>query len=112
MLLKRMLEKKFRMEVFEAEDGLQGLETYRRTNPKMIFLDVAMPNMNGIEFLEAIRQEDPNIPVIVLTCYCEKETVDKMLRLGITDYIVKAEYITRLSERIESILESNGLLVI
>ena len=107
-LLKRLLEKKFHMIVFEADNGIKGFELFKRevANLDIIFLDIAMPFMNGIELLEKIREEDKHIPVIVMTCMCDKDSVQRMIELGVTEYILKTEFVTHLSDRIESILSS------
>jgi CheY-like chemotaxis protein len=105
MLLKRLLEKKFRLTVYEADNGLNGLEVYRTQSPELIFLDVGMPVMNGVEFLEELRKTDTKIPVVVLTCFNSKEAVHQMVTLGITDYVIKTDFILRLEERINDILE-------
>jgi two-component system response regulator YesN len=107
VLLKRLLEKKFRMEVCEAEDGMHGLEVYRTENPRMIFLDLLMPNMNGIDFLAKLREIDKQIPVVVMTGLCDKEYVQKMVELGITDYVIKSDFIFQLEARIADILYSH-----
>jgi len=107
VLLKRLLEKKFRMEVCEAEDGLHGLEIYKTENPRMIFLDLLMPNMNGVEFLTRLREIDKEIPVVVMTGMGDKEYVQKMVELGITDYVIKSEFIFQLETRIADILYSH-----
>jgi DNA-binding response OmpR family regulator len=105
-LLKRMLEKKFHLIVLEADNGLRGLEVYKRETPNLdiIFLDIAMPYLNGVELLEKIRQSDKTTPVIVMTCLSDKENVQSMIQLGITEYILKTDFVTQLSNRIETIL--------
>ena len=107
-LLKRLLEKKFHMIVFEADNGIKGFELFKRevSNLDIIFLDIAMPFMNGIELLEKIREEDKHIPVIVMTCMCDKDSVQRMIELGVTEYILKTEFVTHLSDRIETILST------
>lgn len=110
VLLRRLLEKKFRMEVFEAEDGLHGLEMYKTVNPNLIFLDILMPNMNGLEFLEELRQTDKHTAVVVMTGMADKEFVHKMVMLGIKDYVIKSEFILQLEDRIADILYANSSL--
>ncbi len=107
VLLRRLLEKKFRMEVCEAEDGIHGLEVYRNERPPMIFLDIIMPRMNGIDFLKELRKIDKQVPVVVMTSMADKEFVAKMVELGITDYVIKAETIMQLETRIADILYSH-----
>ena len=104
-LLKRLLEKKFHLIVFEADNGLKGLEMYQRELPHIIFLDVMMPFMNGIELLEKIREENKAVPVVVMTCMSDKDNVQKILHLGVADYLLKTEFVTHLSDRIEGIIQ-------
>lgn len=107
-LLRRLLEKKFHMIVFEADNGMKGFEVFKResSNLNVVFLDIAMPFMNGIELLEKIRNEDKSVPVIVMTCMCDKESVQRMIELGVTEYILKTEFVTHLSDRLEGILST------
>jgi CheY-like chemotaxis protein len=105
MLFKRLLEKKFRLEVFEAVDGLHGLEVYNNVGPDMIFLDIGMPRMNGVDFLAALRQTDDVIPVVVLTSFNSKEFVEKMVGLGITGFLIKTDFVVSLEERVYEIFQ-------
>lgn len=107
-LLKRLLVKKFRMVVCEAEDGLQALEMCKVEKPRMIFLDILMPNMNGVEFLRELRRTDKETHVVVMTGMGDKDLVQQMVLLGITDYIIKSEFIFNLEDRIADILYSNA----
>jgi CheY-like chemotaxis protein len=109
-LLKRLLVKKFRMEVCEAGDGLQGLEVCKAEKPRMIFLDILMPNMNGVEFLRELRQTDKETLVVVMTGMGDKELVQQMALLGITDYIIKSEMVFRLQDRIAEIIYSHSAI--
>jgi len=105
ILLRRLLEKKFRMQVFDAENGIEGIEIYKKESPDLIFLDISMPYMNGIEYLVKLRQEyeDITTPVVVLTNLSNKEAVEKLVKLGITDYVIKADFVIGLSDRINDI---------
>ena len=103
-LLRRILEKKLHMIVSEAENGLKGLEAFKKTAFHLIFLDIAMPIMNGIELLEKIREENKTVPIIVMTCMCDKDSVEKILQLGVSDYLLKTEFVTNLATRIEEIV--------
>jgi len=79
------------MAVVEASDGQQGLARAATEKPDLIVLDITMPGMGGIETLENLRakRSTRKIPVIMLTAESRKETVMLLLRLGISDYIVK-----------------------
>ena len=103
-LLKRLLEKKMHMIVFEAENGLRGLEMFKKNEYNIIFLDISMPHMDGIQLLEKIRVENKIVPVVIMTCHCEKENVQKIIDLGVSDYLVKTEFAMQFTKRIEEIV--------
>lgn len=105
VLLKRLLEKKFRKEVLEAAHGAEGLEVYKNESPDLIFLDISMPIMDGYECLTRIREEDQKIPVVILTCISSRECVERVSQLGIDAYIVKSDTVLRLEERLFDIFE-------
>lgn len=86
--------KKEGYEVIAAKDGLEGLEKMKSEKPSLILLDILMPRMNGFEFLETIRQ-DPNfanVPVIIISNSGQPVEIDRALKLGAKDYLVKAEF--------------------
>jgi CheY-like chemotaxis protein len=76
----------------EALDVLEGrVEDNPMTNPDIILVDINMPKMNGIEFLERIRQDNrwKETKVFMITTSDEKEDRDRTRALGISGYIVK-----------------------
>jgi two-component system chemotaxis response regulator CheY len=77
--------------VGSAEDGVEALEKLKSDNFDLIILDINMPRMNGLEFLEIIRNDPQfaSIPVIMLTTEGQDEDKDKAVSLGATAYIVK-----------------------
>jgi CheY-like chemotaxis protein len=76
-----------------APDGEQGLKQAKEAPPDILFLDIRLPKMDGFAVLEAIRADQAlrHIPVIILSNYGEAELVDRGLRLGALDYLIKAE---------------------
>lgn len=77
-----------------AEDGASAVRVAKEFIPDAILLDVVMPLMDGFETLEAIKKEDKlkNIPVILLTNLGQKKSVEKGLKMGAQDYIIKAHF--------------------
>ena len=77
---------------FEAENGRAGMELVRnRTDIGLIFCDINMPEMNGLEFLEALRKE-PNhseTPVIMLSSEAAEDVLNKAKEFGIKGWILK-----------------------
>lgn len=52
-----------------AEDGVDGLEKVRQRRPDLIFLDLKMPRMNGVETLKGVKEIDATIPVYIVTAF-------------------------------------------
>ncbi|MDP6580317.1 MAG: response regulator [Vicinamibacterales bacterium] len=72
-----------------APDGRQGLETFRHLHPDIVFSDMRMPEMDGLELLEAIRQEDESAIFVLVTGFGCEEYAVQALRNGADDYIHK-----------------------
>ena len=76
-------------EVTLAADGVQALELLATVKPDVVLLDVAMPEMDGMETLRRIVSGHPNLPVIMVTANADIEITSKVLRLGAADYVPK-----------------------
>ncbi|MHB8789059.1 MAG: response regulator [Desulfobulbaceae bacterium] len=89
-----------------AGDGIEALELMRQEPFDAVILDVNMPRMNGLEFLEQIKNDEnlAAIPVIMLTTEGQDEDRDKAMALGATAYIVKPFKPTQLLSLLEEIL--------
>lgn len=74
-----------------AEDGIEAIKKLSEKNYNIIFSDVEMPNMNGLEFLRKIKNNSnlKNIPVIMLTTLSDIDTINKIKHLGGTHHMVK-----------------------
>ncbi len=73
-------------------NGLDALAEVKKMKPSLILLDILMPDINGIKFLELVNNTNVmNVPVIVCSNLSDKETMDKCKELGVIDYIVKAD---------------------
>jgi CheY-like chemotaxis protein len=90
-IINRILQKKFSLVVHTAVNGIDGLKILQENEIDIIFLDITMPFMSGIEFLKTIRKESKykNTPVFVVSSHKEKEMVEEIIELGIYDYILK-----------------------
>ena len=75
--------------IFEAGDGLAALALYAQEKPDLILLDVNMPNLDGLQTLERLRQIAPEANVVMLTSLTTRQTVEACARLGALDYIRK-----------------------
>ena len=90
-------------QMISALDGESGLRLAKSQKPDLILLDLILPRVNGFEVLKRLKgdKETKDIPVIVLTNLDGVEDVDKVIGLGATTYLVKAEY--SLEEVVEKI---------
>ncbi len=91
LFLERLLSKKFSCTVETAKDGADALSKLKEFDAEVMLLDITMPVMDGVETLNALRQDDKfkNLEVIVLTAVSEKETVAKVMSMGVVDYMLK-----------------------
>ncbi len=89
--------------VSEATSGLESLDKVREEIPDLVLLDVMMPEMDGFETLQRIR-EVSNVPVIMLTVKNEEEDKVRGLELGADDYVTKPFSPRELSSRIKALL--------
>jgi DNA-binding NtrC family response regulator len=97
----RMIFEKEGYIVVEANGGQKGIEVFDRDNPDLVFMDVTMPDMCGLDVMKKIRDRS-DIPIIVITGYGTMETAIKAVQLGAYEYITKpldAEKIRLLAKR-------------
>lgn len=81
----------FFKKVYVAQDGKEGLDSYYKNREKIdiILTDINMPNMNGIEFISKIREEDFELPILVVTAFNDVSLLIKLIKLNVSDYILK-----------------------
>ena len=87
--IKELIGKSGNRFVGEAIDGEQGLIKYKELNPDLVILDMSMPNLNGIEWLEEKRKIDDKNNVLVCSAINQKVVMIEALKLGAMDYIFK-----------------------
>ena len=81
-------------ETSEAVDGEEGIKKIKEEKPDLILLDLILPGIDGFEVLSKMR-EDPalaQIPVIILSNLGQKDDVEKGLKMGAIDYLIKAHF--------------------
>lgn len=80
--------------VLEAVDGSAGLDMTAKNKPDLVVLDIILPVMNGFDYLEAKAKVPAiaGIPVIILSNLGQREDVERGMKLGAKDYLVKAHF--------------------
>jgi CheY-like chemotaxis protein len=97
-----------------ANSGEEALEEIKKSRPDIIFLDIRMRGMSGLEVLEQVKKKDKTIRIIMLTIHEEKEIADKAKQLGADEYITKPFRVDYLEEvvikKVQELLKekSNG----
>jgi DNA-binding response OmpR family regulator len=91
-------------EVLEAAEGSTGMTQALRATFDLLLLDLVLPNYSGFEILEALKQQRPGTPVIILSARGEEADRVKGLKLGADDYVVKPFSVRELLARVEAVL--------
>lgn len=108
--LAKMYTTKLNMEdiaVHLAPDGQEGINLAKAEKPDIILLDIILPKMDGWQVLEALKADakTKSIPVLLLTNLGQQEDIEKGLKLGATDYLIKAHFTpSEVLDKIKSIL--------
>ena len=95
--------------VLEAEDGRGALQLIASEHPRLVILDIWMPEMDGIELLRHIRDSHPGTPVIVISGHGNIETAVTATKLGAFDFIEKPFSLDGLLHVVDRALESRPI---
>lgn len=93
-----------------AADGVEALDRTRVEKYDIIFTDLTMPRMNGMEFLKKIKMIDPEVPVVVITGTSRIEVAIAAMRQGASDFITKPFRVDRIVSTAERIIGERRLL--
>ena len=88
-----------------AEDGRQALSLLKDSVPDLVLTDLQMPEVNGLELVEAIRRDHPALPVILMTAHGSEEIAATALRKGAASYVPKRNLARDLASTVASVLE-------
>jgi DNA-binding response OmpR family regulator len=114
IFLRKIINKKLLEEdylVIEAPDGEKGLKAVKEKKPDLVLLDLVLPEMDGFEALEKIKKDPATfkIPVIILSNLGQKYDIEKGLKAGAADYLVKAHFTPgEIISRIEAVLKKSA----
>ena len=91
-----------------ATSGSEGLELARRWHPALIVLDLMLPLMDGMQVLRALREDDDQVPVLILSARGDETDRLRGFRLGADDYVVKPFSLPELLARVAAMLRRSG----
>lgn len=109
--LKQLLEFDESIEVIaQAGDGVECLELLKKVHPDVLLLDINMPNKNGIETLQEIRDKKMNLKVLILTVHNELEYLIKAVDIGVDGYILKDSELCELKRAIQAVIDGESYI--
>jgi two-component system, NarL family, response regulator NreC len=109
--LRSLLENRARVEVVgEAANGREALALIGKLKPDLVIMDIAMPNLNGLEALLQLRSDFPEVKVIILSMHVEKNYVTRALRSGASGYVYKGSAFDDLALAMSSIEKGETFL--
>jgi signal transduction histidine kinase len=95
--------------VIPAEDGLAALKILETTEVDIVLSDVKMPNLDGLELLQKIKEQRPDQAVILMTGYSDKGLILEALKAGADDFINKPINLLQLSTTVDNVFEKQKL---
>jgi YesN/AraC family two-component response regulator len=81
--------KNFFSDVYSAFNGKEALEMYQKTKPDIVFVDIIMPEMDGIELSRKIRELNPNQIIIVISASNDIQKISESIEVGVNSFIQK-----------------------
>lgn len=104
LLRKKLSSKDFN--IFEAIDGERGIAAMKEKKPDLVLLDLLLPNVDGFEVLAKVKSDSDisSIPIIVLSNLGQQEDIEKALKLGASDYLIKSQFdINQIVDKVKGI---------
>ncbi|MDU0113376.1 response regulator transcription factor [Psychrosphaera aquimarina] len=96
--------------IYQAANGREAVNFVKKTQPQLIVMDVSMPEMNGLEAVDAIKNQFPEIKVLMLSHYNNEPYVIRALKAGADGYMLKDAAVDELQDGLKDIL--NGIMYI
>lgn len=109
--LRALIEKQSGMEVIaEAGDGRSTVQLVQELLPNVVIMDIAMPDMNGIEATRQITATAPNVKIVALSMHSDKRFVAEMLKAGASGYLLKDCAFEELDNAIRAVIANRTYL--
>ena len=107
-LLSRLLSRLVNADIHEARHGLAASQEYRLTRPQITFLDIDMPERDGMAVLKEIRDIDPNAFVVMVSAHSAIDKVQEAIAMGIGGFVVKPYSAQRIVDVLNKYVSESG----
>lgn len=104
------LQQRAEIELYQASDGLEGVQRAEELQPDLVVLDIALPRLNGIEAARRIRKVSPNSKILFLTQESSGEVVEVAMRLGARGYVLKVNAADELLVAVDEVLQGKQFI--
>lgn len=109
--IRNILEADGNIEIIgEASDGREAVELTERLRPDVVLMDIAMPELNGVEATRLIKQQSPGTAVLVLTAYEDEAYIFALLEAGAAGYLLKNSRSEELAAAVEAVHAGESVL--
>jgi two-component system response regulator YesN len=92
-------------QIYEARDGEEALSLAIELAPDLIITDIQMPKLNGIEFIEQLKEENPHVAIIIISGYDDFQYAQRGLKLAVKDYMLKPVESSQLAGKLNLIAD-------
>lgn len=92
--------------IYEAVNGRDAVEKYLEVRPDLVTMDITMPGMSGLEALQAIRDQDPEARVLMVSAMGQQKMIVEALEYGAMDFLVKPFQPTKVLETVKKCLQA------
>ena len=93
-------------EALTASNGEEAVNKVTQEQPELVFLDIQMPGMDGLQSLKQIHEHTPGLPVIIMTAYGTMQTAIEAMQFGAFDYLTKPVDLTQIRNLMKHALQS------
>jgi len=110
--IKTMISTKLKQEnysVYTAQNGQEALNLMEKQQIDLVISDIMMPEMNGYEFVQTLRETKYTLPILMITAKSQLESLEEAFKLGVDDYMVKPLRLEELVLRVKALLRRSQL---
>jgi len=102
-VIKEMMEES-EYDLIQAKNGQGGIDKYKDEEPDLVLLDLRLPDIDGLDVYEELKEYDPSIKVIIVSIVREDDTIEEAKERGVKDYVEKPIDEDELMDTIEEVL--------